>query len=79
MYHAFRGIANAFHDSELPRRLPRSKMKKTAQDSATSSVTTVTESGVIPILVTVVTLLVALSCAVFFIFDRGRRRKGTES
>ena len=38
-----------------------------------------TESGVIPILVTVVTLLVALSCAVFFIFDRGRRRKGPES
>ncbi|MBO7089888.1 MAG: hypothetical protein J6W70_08285, partial [Lentisphaeria bacterium] len=38
-----------------------------------------TESGVIPILVTVVTLLVALSCAVFFIFDRGRRRKGSES
>jgi uncharacterized membrane protein YbhN (UPF0104 family) len=38
-----------------------------------------TESGVIPILVTVVTLLVALSCAVFFIFDRGRRRKGAES
>ena len=32
-----------------------------------------TESGVIPILVTVVTLLVALSCAVFFVFDRGKR------
>jgi len=26
-----------------------------------------------------VTLLVALSCAVFFIFDRGRRRKSAES
>jgi len=38
-----------------------------------------TESGVIPILVTVVTLLVALSCAVFFIFDRGKRVRGTES
>ena len=35
-----------------------------------------TESGVIPILVTVVTLLVALSCSVFFIFDRGKRRTG---
>jgi len=32
-----------------------------------------TESGVIPILVTMVTLLVALSCSVFFIFDRGKR------
>ena len=32
-----------------------------------------TESGVIPILVTVVTLLVALSCSVFFVFDRGKR------
>ena len=41
-----------------------------------------TESGVIPILVTALTLLVALSCAVFFIFDRGRRRRaagGAES
>ncbi len=34
-----------------------------------------TESGVIPILVTVVTLLVALSCSVFFIFDRGKRAR----
>jgi len=33
------------------------------------------ESGVIPILVTVVTLLVALSCSVFFIFDRGKRAR----
>jgi len=32
-----------------------------------------TESGVIPILVTMVTLLVALSCSVFFVFDRGKR------
>lgn len=32
-----------------------------------------TESGVIPILVTVVTLLVALSCSIYFIFDRGKR------
>jgi uncharacterized protein (TIRG00374 family) len=31
------------------------------------------ESGVIPILVTMLTLLVALSCSVFFIFDRGKR------
>ena len=38
-----------------------------------------TESGVIPILVTVVTLLVALSCALFFIFDRGRRAGRPES
>ena len=36
---------------------------------------TKTESGVIPILVTVVTLLVALSCSVFFIFDRGKRAR----
>ena len=34
-----------------------------------------TESGVIPILVTVVTLLVALSCSVFFVFDRGKRAR----
>ena len=33
------------------------------------------ESGVIPILVTMVTLLVALSCSVFFIFDRGKRAR----
>ena len=38
-----------------------------------------TESGVIPILVTVVTLLVALSCALFFVFDRGRRGGRAES
>lgn len=31
-----------------------------------------TESGVIPILVTMITLLVALSCSIFFIFDRGK-------
>ena len=31
------------------------------------------ESGVIPILVTMLTLLVALSCSVFFVFDRGKR------
>jgi len=31
------------------------------------------ESGVIPILVTMITLLVALSCSVFFVFDRGKR------
>ena len=36
-----------------------------------------TESGVIPILVTMVTLLVALSCSVFFIFDRGKRAPKT--
>ena len=34
-----------------------------------------TESGVIPILVTVVTLLVALSCSVFFVFDRGKHAR----
>ena len=32
-----------------------------------------TESGVIPLLVTMTTLLVALSCSVFFVFDRGKR------
>ena len=36
-----------------------------------------TESGVIPILVTMVTLLVALSCSIFFIFDRGKRAPKT--